>query len=474
MRGMDGVILNGQGTDPSQHNQPQAAEATNGNVNRQQPQINTGQHQGYPPDAYGYVPQNGAGSYPSPQIYYTDEFYGDDVYYQQYLRSPRPSAPIPPTPHSQTAAPSPSPNLAAENAHEYEQAPYPPVPPLRVAGSPFPFPYNHMRRNLHGYSPAPQSLREQMAKQYQKYAQNNQGYVTDSTLSPSSTPFRPDLMYHAWAMHHTKKNVGPAVALDNASITSSPSHKPIELTFTGFRGRKERAPASRRRQSYPRQPPPRVESTQPRETSPELSSSGEETAGDDRPNTAMESHVDEAPQVESVIPIEIDDDNGEWVDEDEEDDYDDLIDLEYHPSFVKNISKRRRKWEVGWENLIQAVSLALLQDNYVGDSNHAIFFYAVPSPGSPNGRNDDPPSLTIPHHQTARHPFTLYPAAAHPRHLRQHEPDPLRVLAHRRAEARHAPRQNVPRRPLHGRVVVWRRGLGRELGLPAGESKEGT
>ncbi|KAF5322655.1 hypothetical protein D9619_001281 [Psilocybe cf. subviscida] len=355
MRGMDGVIMNGQGAEPPQHNQSQAPEAPHGNGNRQQPQVNTGPYQGYPPEAYGYAPQNGAyGSHPSPQIYYADEFYGDDIYYQHYLRSPRPSAPIPPTPHSQTAAPSPSPNLAAQNAQDYEQAPYPPVPPLRVAGSPFPFPYNHMRRNMQGYSPAPQNLREQMAKQYQKYAQNNQGYVTDSTLSPSSTPFRPDLMYHAWAMHHTKKNVGPASALDNASITSSPSHKPIELSFTGFRGRKERPPASRSRQAYPRQPPPRVESTQPRETSPELSSSGEETAGDDRPDTAMESHIDETPHVESAIPIESDDDNGEWVDEDEEDDYEDLIDLEYHPSFVKNISKRRRKWEVGWENLIQA------------------------------------------------------------------------------------------------------------------------
>jgi hypothetical protein len=92
---------------------------------------------------------------------------------------------------------------------------------------------------------------------------------------------------------------------------------------------------------------------------PELSSSGEETAGDNRSNPTPDiasSNGKTTPVIEIPIEIVDIDDTGEWVDEEDEDDYDALIDLEYHPSFVRNVSKRRRKWEVGWENLIQAVS----------------------------------------------------------------------------------------------------------------------
>ena len=85
----------------------------------------------------------------------------------------------------------------------------------------------------------------------------------------------------------------------------------------------------------------------------------EETAGEERLIVPVDSTESEAITIPilSIQNTEIDD-TGEWVDE--EDDYEDLISLEYHPSFVKNISKRRRKWEVGWENLIQAVSVAIL------------------------------------------------------------------------------------------------------------------
>ena len=109
---------------------------------------------------------------------------------------------------------------------------------------------------------------------------------------------------------------------------------------------------------------PRVNSSQPKKISPELSSSGEETAGDDRANptpdiSASNTENEQADTIAVEVPIENADadDGGEWVDDEEDDDYDDVIDLEYHPSFVRNVSKRRRKWEVGWEHLIQAVSL---------------------------------------------------------------------------------------------------------------------
>jgi hypothetical protein len=48
------------------------------------------------------------------------------------------------------------------------------------------------------------------------------------------------------------------------------------------------------------------------------------------------------------------DDGTEWVDEDE-DGKDDLLDLEYHPNYVNNIEKRRRRWDTRWEALQQAV-----------------------------------------------------------------------------------------------------------------------
>jgi hypothetical protein len=95
-------------------------------------------------------------------------------------------------------------------------------------------------------------------------------------------------------------------------------------------------------------PPPRVDSTQPRDTSPEPYSSGEETAaGEERFEVAEEGNW-----VNGTMPP--DDDGTEWVDEDD-DDKDELLDLEYHPNYVNNIEKRRRRWDTRWEALQQAV-----------------------------------------------------------------------------------------------------------------------
>ncbi|KAG1761129.1 hypothetical protein EV702DRAFT_1202305 [Suillus placidus] len=79
--------------------------------------------------------------------------------------------------------------------------------------------------------------------------------------------------------------------------------------------------------------PPYVNSTQPRDTSPEPCSSGEETAGEERFEVAEERNW-----VNGMVP----DDGTEWVDEDE-DEKDDLLDLEYHLNDVNNIEKRRRR-----------------------------------------------------------------------------------------------------------------------------------
>ncbi|THU91588.1 hypothetical protein K435DRAFT_780633 [Dendrothele bispora CBS 962.96] len=150
-----------------------------------------------------------------------------------------------------------------------------------------------------------------------------------------------------------------------------------------------------------RKPPPRVESTQPRDTSPEplgsSSDSGEETAGEGQfaimdegnwvnggpsvpgvsngkvvslsaPTTPMNIVVPQP--LPTTVPIPIVDEStiatlgeveagggghsNDWVDEDEYDDEDDLLELEYHPSFVSNVDKRRRRWENKWEALNQA------------------------------------------------------------------------------------------------------------------------
>lgn len=384
MRGLESTLMDSKQSQPPpptvtvpqpQPVQPQPQKFTE----QRQPaqpapaQPNLSQYYKYPtPQDHDYADQtirdrNGRYPPPQPQVY-PDDFqnYGDysaSSYIQSYIQSRRPDAPVPPTPHSATAAPSPSP-MMSDYAVPKTTGVSDISPPQRAAGSPYPFPFNHVRRNrqnqnsrliANGLDPA--TITEQIARQWQVFAQNNQGNITDSTLSPSSTPFQGDLFDH-WAYLHTNRMMRGLQ--DSASIQSSPSHQPVPLPMPPqFSSKKKVKSSHSRRESYSRKPPPRVESTQPRETTPELSSSGEETAGDNRGNPTPDiapCNGETTPVIE--IPIEIIDvdDTGEWVDDEDEDDYDDLIDLEYHPSFVRNVSKRRRKWEVGWENLIQAVS----------------------------------------------------------------------------------------------------------------------
>ena len=55
-------------------------------------------------------------------------------------------------------------------------------------------------------------------------------------------------------------------------------------------------------------------------------------------------------------------DDGEWVDEEEDGEEDDLLDLEFHPSYVSNPQRRRRRFDTRWDALVQAVSPSF---NYV-------------------------------------------------------------------------------------------------------------
>lgn len=301
-------------------------------------------------------------SHPLQNQVYSDDQNHDDAaasYISHYFQSPRPVAPIPPTPHSQTAAPSPL-------ISSMQASPAPPV------GSPYPYPFSHVRRNntysaypVHtapssNYDPNhPSVIEEQLALQMQMYALNNHAALSDSTFSPSSTPF-PGPGYNPWTFLQASRAFGGGGGVRprfdstaTMSIQSSPSHQPVSLPFPTGRGRgsvkRRQGSADLRVQNVKRKikPPPRVESTQPRDTSPEPYSSGEETAGEERFEVGEEGNW-----VNGTMPP--DDDGTEWVDEDEED-KDELLDLEYHPNYVNNIEKRRRRWDMRWEALQQAV-----------------------------------------------------------------------------------------------------------------------
>jgi hypothetical protein len=343
-------------------------------------------HRSYPgPEIHSPRHLNSPHQIHSPSHEEPDHFLDDPAaaYYHGFPQSPmashhRPGAPIPPTPQSHTAAPSLSPlisGMGRANGVKPVLPPYSPAPPV---GSPYPYPFGHIRRGQtytgshNGTLDLPQMdpnvVREQLALQMQIYALNNGGMVSDSTLSPSSTPF-PGPHYNPWAFLQTSSVFGGrrgGMVDPTASMHSSPSHQPVPLpplphsrVNRGFRPR-ERSQDLRRRPKI--RPPPRVESTQPRDTSPELSS-GEETAGESK---AGERHS--GPQRYAPRPSrwdtsaddedEGDADDGDWIDEDvgHEGVTDDLLQLEFHTDYVSNPEKRRRRWKVRWEALLRAVS----------------------------------------------------------------------------------------------------------------------
>lgn len=334
-----------------------------------------------------------------PPHLYPEDFYDPTAaYLQSYLSSPgnRPQAPIPPTPHSQTTAPSPSP-LVHLPAGGYDLEQY------RNVGSPYPHPFSHVRRNAYtaartpsiAYDPNdPNVIREQLALQMQIYALNNAAAASsaDSTFSPSSTSF-PAPGYNPWAFVPTMRGF-PGLGLTHMgrggdstmSLRSSPSHEPVQLPLppsmakspqsrlrkrersTNLKAVQERLMNGGRSRS--KLVPPRVDSTQPRDTSPEMTDGGEETAGEEV-HTHVEGDADKwdvngvngvgkevevKDVVDAVQEIAGDvDDDADWIDQDEEDDDgNDLLDLPYHPSYVRDENKRRRRWENKWEALNEA------------------------------------------------------------------------------------------------------------------------
>lgn len=126
------------------------------------------------------------------------------AYLQQYIQSPvcmnsHPNAPVPPTPRSQNSARSP---LPRQRLQPMPCTLVPPFSPALLSGTPYPYPFSYLRRGYTyparvlrlatpataGVGPYEPMLAEQLEYQMHMYALNN-GAATDSTLSPSSTPY---------------------------------------------------------------------------------------------------------------------------------------------------------------------------------------------------------------------------------------------------------------------------------------------
>ena len=96
-------------------------------------------------------------------------------------------------------------------------------------------------------------------------------------------------------------------------------------------------------------------------------SSGEETpdeSKDDEPDHSAhrQARLDESGDDED----EADTDGGEWIDEDgTEGDAGDLLQLEFHPDYVRDPKKRRRRWDLLWDSLLRDVSAVALSPLFI-------------------------------------------------------------------------------------------------------------
>ncbi|KDQ07767.1 hypothetical protein BOTBODRAFT_594004 [Botryobasidium botryosum FD-172 SS1] len=213
-----------------------------------------------------------------------DPRHGDTVYNRwnlSELASPlsssynhfRPAAPIPPTPHSASAAPTPHPmSRSLAETLLYNQA-------MTYGGLP-------------GGRPVPSAPSSYMSSPY-----------------PQHNPFLPP-------------------PLPPQSIVSSPSHEPLPLPprrRSGLRKSLSKTPLNQQISAL--EQVPRAESTEPLSTEP----------SEDGDSTEREAEEEE----EDV-----------WIEEDDED----LLDEEYHPRYLVDPVKRRRKFQQKWQQLLKIVS----------------------------------------------------------------------------------------------------------------------
>lgn len=266
----------------------------------------------------------------------------------------RPGAPIPPTP----------PNNGTYPALAYLQPSNSPPPP-RATPYPFGYPYQHIMQQ----SPDPHQMLQHLL-----------GMQTDSTFSPSSTPY-PTYDYSPFLPEHFRRH-DPTM-----SMRSSPSHMPVNLPFFPLNARSNPKRRLKRTQSHrelARSLPPRVESTQPRETTPEP------LDDDDDDDLDEDYHDIVSPQEGGMSSDNVstergtvtrkddngntvhneDDEEADWVDEDDDDEDEtdlDLIHYESLPIYHPSPEKRRRRWEARWNDLVKAVCFLSSFNNLIAE-----------------------------------------------------------------------------------------------------------
>ncbi|KAF9510757.1 hypothetical protein BS47DRAFT_48231 [Hydnum rufescens UP504] len=118
-----------------------------------------------------------------------------------------------------------------------------------------------------------------------------------------------------------------------STVVSSPSHHPIPLPI---RRRPRTLSKLKVRKGHP---PPRVASTLPPSS---------DTVDDVSNDEEDEGDLTEGRVQPSIATGEEDEESDVWINEDK----DDRLDVEYHPSHISSVAKRRRRFQEKWEELV--------------------------------------------------------------------------------------------------------------------------
>jgi hypothetical protein len=213
-------------------------------------------------------------------------------------------------------------------SHVRPDAPVPPTPqsgPISTIPTPYPVvfspPYPHrpdQLRSIHHYSQPLPARRTYFPGGPRIFPPS---LPSTAMSSPFATPINPFL---------------PPVR-PTSTVVSSPSHHPIPLPI---RRRPGTLSKPKVRKGHP---PPRVASTLPPSS---------DTVDDVSNDEEDEGDLTEGRVQPSIATGEEDEESDVWINEDK----DDRLDVEYHPSHISSVAKRRRRFQEKWEELVGLVS----------------------------------------------------------------------------------------------------------------------